>query len=36
MNPRAARIGPTVKGKIDGKGKIRSGTQKEVNEIRSK
>jgi len=35
-NPHAARIGPTVKGKIEGKGKIRSGTQKEVNELRSK
>jgi hypothetical protein len=30
MNPKAARIGPTVKGKI------RSGTQKEVNDLRSK
>ena len=28
--------GPTVKGKIEGKGKIRSGTQKEVNDLRSK
>jgi hypothetical protein len=36
MNPRAARIGPTVKGRIDGKGKVRSGTQKEVNDLRSK
>src|SRR5262249_37796814 len=35
-NPRAARVGPTVKGKIDGKGKIRSGTQNEVIDIRSK
>ena len=36
MNPRAARIGPTVKGKIAGNGNIRSGTQKEVNDLRSK
>src|SRR5262245_40794877 len=35
-NPHAARIGPTLKGKTDGKGKIRSGTQKEVNDLRSK
>jgi hypothetical protein len=36
MNPRAARVGPTVKGKSDGKGKVRSGTHKEVNDLRSK
>jgi hypothetical protein len=36
MNPHAARVGPTVKGKIDGKGKVRMGTQKEVNDLRSK
>jgi len=36
MNPKAARVGPTVKGKIEGKGKVRSGTQKEVNDLRSK
>jgi hypothetical protein len=35
-NPKAARIGPTVKGKIDGKGSIRMGTQKEVTDLRSK
>jgi hypothetical protein len=35
-NPASARIGPTVKGKIEGKGNIRSGTQKEVNDLRSK
>jgi hypothetical protein len=35
-NPRAARVGPTVKGKIDGRGKIRSGTQKEVNDLCAK
>jgi hypothetical protein len=34
MNPRAARVGPTVK--TDGKGKVRSATQKEVNDLRSK
>lgn len=35
-NPHAARIGPTVKGKISGNGRIRSGTQKEVNDLRSR
>jgi hypothetical protein len=35
-NPHAARIGPTVKGKIVGNGRIRSGTQKEVNDLRSR
>jgi hypothetical protein len=35
MNPHAARIGPTVKGKIEGDGKIRSGTQKEISDLRS-
>jgi hypothetical protein len=35
MNPKAGR-GPMVKGKIEGDGKIRSGTQKEVNDLRSK
>jgi RNA polymerase sigma factor (sigma-70 family) len=35
-NPRSARIGPTVKGKIEGKGKIRFGTLKEVNDLRAK
>jgi RNA polymerase sigma factor (sigma-70 family) len=34
-NPKSARIGPTVKGKIDGKGKIRMGTLKEVDDLRS-
>ena len=36
MSPRATRAGPTVKGKIDGNGKIRSGTQKEISDLRSK
>jgi hypothetical protein len=35
-NPKGAAIGPRVKGKIEGKGKIRMGTQKEVNDLRSK
>jgi RNA polymerase sigma factor (sigma-70 family) len=35
-NPRSAHIGPTVKGKIDGKGKIRFGSQKDVDDLRSK
>jgi hypothetical protein len=36
MYPEDYCAGPTVKGKVDGKGKIRSGTQKEVNDLRSK
>jgi hypothetical protein len=35
-NPHSARIGPTLKGRIDGKGEIRSGTEKEVKDLRSK
>src|SRR5262245_49847285 len=35
MYPDDYCAGPTVKGKIDGKGKIRSGTQKEVNRWRT-
>jgi RNA polymerase sigma factor (sigma-70 family) len=35
-NPKSARIGPTVKGNIEGKGKIRMGTLKEVNDLRAK
>ncbi len=35
-NPKAARIGPTVKGKLGGNGKVRMGTQKEVTDLRSK
>jgi hypothetical protein len=36
LDPDTFSAGPTVKGKIDGNGKIRSGTQKEVNDLRSK
>ncbi len=35
-NPHSARIGPTVKGTLAGKGRIRSGTQKEVSDLRSR
>ena len=36
LDPDAFCAGPTVKGKIEGNGKIRSGTQKEVTDLRSK
>jgi hypothetical protein len=36
LDPDEFCAGPTVKGKIEGDGKIRSGTQKEVNDVRSK
>src|SRR5262245_50444408 len=36
LDPDAFCAGPTVKGEIKGNGKIRSGTQKEVNDLRSK
>jgi hypothetical protein len=35
-NPEAYLAGPAVKGKKEGSGKIRSGTQKEINDLRSK
>jgi hypothetical protein len=35
-NPHGARIGPGVKGRIDGKGRIRSGALKEVNDLRNR
>jgi hypothetical protein len=36
LDPEIYCAGPTVKGKVDGNGKVRSGTQKEVNDLRSK
>ena len=36
MYPTEYLAGPTVKGKGEGNGKIRSGTQKEVKDLRSK
>jgi hypothetical protein len=35
-DPDALAAGPTLKGKLDGSGRIRSGSQKEVNDVRSK
>jgi hypothetical protein len=36
LDPDAFCAGPTVKGKLEGKGRVRSGTEKEVNDLRSK
>jgi hypothetical protein len=36
LDPDAFCAGPTVKGKIEGNGKIRTGTDKEINKLRSK
>jgi hypothetical protein len=36
LDPDEFGAGPTVKGKVEGNGRIRSGTQKEVNDLRSK
>lgn len=36
LDPDGFCAGPTVKGKMEGKGKVRSGTHKEVHDLRSK
>jgi hypothetical protein len=36
MDPEFYRAGPSVKGKVEDNAKVRSGTQKDVNDLRSK